>query len=239
MMSQGRNSFSRNRSAGAAVLMASLLVLLTFGSTVQAATLENAPMVRKARLLHNNRHGITPNLGISLNHAYRHELRLGLRYDYFLLNWFGVGLDVGYTLGLNTSLADQVVDNRSEFETVSLGFDAIATITVVPLYGKLSWLNQSSMRYDGFIRLGGGLVQLVGDGPKLTNELSIAPRITWGGHIFVKDQLAFVLEVSNTLVSMSRGTTTQGGIGAKELQNVMSVNFGVLLHFPEQYEVGQ
>ncbi|MBR56583.1 MAG: hypothetical protein CMH54_00845 [Myxococcales bacterium] len=239
MISQEPNSNVRSRRTSITLLLAFILVLLTFGTTVQAATLENAPMVRKARLLHNQRHGITPNLGMSLNHAYRHELRLGVRYDYFLMNWFGVGLDMGYTLGLNTSLGDQVVDKRVEFETTGLGFDAMASITIVPLYGKLSWLNQSSMRYDGFIRLGGGVVQLVGDGPKIENSISIAPRIGWGGHIFVKDQLAFVLEISNTLVSMSRGTTTDGGIAAEELQNIMSVNFGVLLHFPEQYEVGR
>ena len=224
--------------------LAVLLFLSTAGlQDVKAATraniLEGAPVLRHAKLLHEGRHGITPNLGTILNDAYNNNVRIGARYDFYLANWAGIGLDLGYNLSFSNALGSDVSDLRTEFRSTSIGFDAMAGITLIPFYGKMKWLENNSIRYDAFFRFSGGIVQIVGDGFSIPNEIAIAPRISFGAHFFLNKQAALVVELTDTLISMNSGTDFQGGVGSKELMNMLSVNLGFLMHFPEHIGIGR
>ena len=82
--------------AVAALLFTLLLPQSSFAGT-RANILEGAPVLRHAKLLHEGRHAITPSLSTILNDAYHHNLRVGFRYDFYLANWAGIGLDLDTT----------------------------------------------------------------------------------------------------------------------------------------------
>jgi len=223
--------------------MCALLFALTVPQQASAGTraniLEGAPILRHAKLLHEGRHGITPSISTVLNDAYHHNVRMGFRYDFYLANWAGVGIDLGYNLSFDNGLAKDVSELRTDFRSTSFGFDAMAGITLVPFYGKMKWLEDNSIRYDAFFRFSGGIVQIVGDGVAIDTTLAIAPRLSFGAHFFLNKQAALVVELTDTLISMNTGTDFQGGVGSKELMNILSLNVGFLLHFPSHIGIGR
>lgn len=221
--------------AGALVLLA-LLGLLPSLAVARAPSLDGAPLVRHQRLMHDGRHAVTPSFGLTLNHPYQHHIQAQLRYDYYLANWIGLGFDVGYAFGFDNSLAKDVKSTVPDFVTSTLGLTAMAGATLVPLHGKFVFQGASSLRYDVFLRVSGGVVQLVGDGP-IESGFAFAPRVGLGTHFFFGEQAAVVLELSDTLVSMHRSTTRDGGVLAKELHNLFAIQLGVLVHFPEKAEI--
>jgi hypothetical protein len=165
-------------------------------------------------------------------------IRIGLRYDYYLANWVGIGLDFGYGLGLDTSLMSSVVAKRSDFEATSFGFDAMLGFTLIPFYGKMSWLGSPSTRYDVFVRFAGGVVQLKGDGPLLPTEIGFAPSVSLGAHFFVGTQMAVTIELKDTIISMYPGSSANAGVSERSLENMLSLQLGILFHFPQSVEIG-
>jgi hypothetical protein len=223
--------------------LAALLFILVLPQHSSASTradiLEGAPVLRHAKLLHEGRHGITPSLATILNDAYHHNVRVGLRYDFYLANWAGIGIDLGYNISFNNDLGNDVSAVRTEFRSTNIGLDAMAGITLVPFYGKMKWMEDSSIRYDAYFRFSGGIVQVVGDGVAIANTMAVAPRLAFGAHFFVSKQAALVVELTDTLVSMNTGTDFQGGVGSKELMNIISLNIGFLIHFPSHIGIGR
>ncbi len=218
-----------------------LAFALALPVTAQAASpaLEGAPVIRHARKMHQGRHGVTPSLGYLFAHPYRSHLVFDLRYDYYMADWIALGVDLGYAFGFNTALAKSVEELRGDFRTTEIGYNAMAGITLAPLYGKFVWRNAGSVRYDTFLRLHGGAVQLRGDGRRIPTGVGFAPRVGLGGHIFMGEQAALMLEISDTMASMHRSTTVAGGVLAKELHHLLTFQVGVLVHFPEAAEIGR
>jgi hypothetical protein len=220
-----------------------LLIGLTIPGAAQARTraniLEGAPVLRHTKLLHEGRHGITPSFGTILNDAYHHNLRAGFRYDFYLANWAGIGLDLGYNLSMENGLSKDVSAIRTEFRSASIGLDAMAGITLIPFYGKMNWMGSDSIRYDTFFRFSGGIIQIVGDGIAIETSFAVAPRLGFGAHFFLNKQAALTIELNDTLVSMNTATDFEGGVGSRELMNIIGVNVGFLMHFPTHIAIGR
>jgi hypothetical protein len=222
-------------------LLALLLcaTLLPAAAAARAPAMEGAPLLRRARLMHEGRQGVTPSVGISLAHPYSNHIMVGLRYDYYIANWIGLGADFGYAFGFDNGLAKRIKAERKQFETTTLGYSIMGGITLVPLHGKLLFKGLPSTRYDAFVRISGGAIQIRGDGDPIQSELAFAPRIGIGGHLFFGEQTAFVIEAHDTLVSMHRSTDSQGAVLAKQSTQLIGLQIGLLVHFPEKAEFGR
>ena len=224
------------------ILLPALLLcasLLPAVALARAPAMEGAPLLRRARLLHEGRQGVTPSVGMSMTHPYSNHILVGLRYDYYIANWIGVGADLGYAFGFDNGLADRIKAERKQFETTTLGYSVMAGLTLVPLHGKLLFKGLPSARYDAFVRISGGAVQIRGDGDPIQSELAFAPRIGIGGHLFFGEQTAFVIEAHDTMVSMHRSTDALGAVLAKESTQLIALQIGLLVHFPEKAEFGR
>jgi len=200
---------------------------------------EGSEVVRNQVLMHTGRHGVTPQFSTSINHPYLTQFTLGLRYDYFMNNWSAIGLDTGYTFAVDNALGEEVSGIREDFESSSFGYHGLLSATVIPFQGKFLWRGPPSIRYDFFIRLAGGVVQLKGTGDAIAAENSFAPRFGVGTHVYLGEQASLVLEVHDTLVSMHPSTSRSGAVLAKSLHNVFAFNIGVQFHFPETSKVGR
>ena len=224
---------------GAGLLLALCTLLCAPQAFARAPAMEGAPITRRARLLHDGRQGVTPSIGMSLTHPYRNHIIVGLRYDYYLANWVGLGVDFGYAFGFDNGLAERIKVERTQFKTTTLGYSVMGGVTLVPLHGKLLAKGLPSARYDAFVRVSGGAVQLRADGDPIETELAFAPRIGIGGHLFFGEQTALVIEAHDTLVSMHRSTDADGAVLAKERTQMMALQIGLLVHFPEKPEYGR
>jgi len=206
---------------------------------IQAESDEGSDVVRNQVLMHSGRHGITPQLGVSVNHPYLNQYTFGLRYDYFLNNWSAIGLDTGYTFAAQNSLGQEITRLREDFETSSFGFHGMVSATLIPFQGKFLWRGPPSIRYDFFVRVSGGLVQLKGTDDAIAPEYSTAPRFGIGTHVYLGEQASLLLELHDTLVSLHPSTSRSGAVLAKTLHNVFAFNIGVAFHFPESSKVGR
>lgn len=206
---------------------------------VQAESDEGSDVVRNQVLMHSGRHGLTPQLGVSVNHPYLNQYTLGLRYDYFLNNWSAVGLDTGYTFAAQNSLGEEISSLREDFETSAFGFHGLLSATLIPFQGKFLWRGPPSIRYDFFVRVSGGMVQLKGTADAISPEYTTAPRFGFGTHVYLGEQASLVLELHDTLVSLHPSTSRSGAVLAKTLHNIFAFNIGVAFHFPESSKVGR
>ena len=208
-------------------------------AVVQVQRDEGSDVVRNQALMHSERHGVTPLLGLSFNHPYLHQATLGVRYDYFLNNWAALGLDLGYTLATETSLGKNISDVRSEFETTTFGIHSLVSAMLVPFQGKFIWRTPPSFRYDIFLRFAGGVVQLKGTDEKIPGEYTVVPRFGMGTHVYFGDQVSLMVEVNDTLVSLHPSTSRDGAVLAKNLHNIFALYVGMVFHFPESNKVGR
>lgn len=101
-------------------MLLSLAVLVCAGTALSATAtakegpLEGAPPIMEETLWRAGRFEIAPTIGISIPDpysgatAYETPLLVGFQANYFILDWLGVGLDLGYGLSFDTDLHDQV-----------------------------------------------------------------------------------------------------------------------------------
>lgn len=89
-------------------------VLLAPLADAKEGPLEGAPPIMEQTLWRAGRFEIAPTVGISIPDphsgatAYETPLFIGFQANYFILDWLGVGLDLGYGLSFDTDLHEQV-----------------------------------------------------------------------------------------------------------------------------------
>ena len=128
---------------------------------------------------------------------------------------------------------------REDFETSSFGFHGMVSATLIPFQGKFLWRGPPSIRYDFFVRVSGGMVQLKGTDDTIPGEYATAPRFGVGTHVYLGEQASLVLEMHATLVSLHPSTSRSGAVLAKTLHNIFAFNIGLAFHFPESSKVGR
>lgn len=96
------------------LLAASVAALMPTRAVAKEGPLEGAPPIMEPTLWRKGRFEIAPTVGISIPDAftgavaYETPVFVGLQANYFILEWLGVGLDLGYGISTNTDLHDQV-----------------------------------------------------------------------------------------------------------------------------------
>lgn len=153
----------------------------TFASTRDASAQEiqltgplaHAPAARHLKLYREGRIEIAPSFTSSILDEYRRTLMVGLRANYGVTDWLGVGVwgafgAVGVTTDLtdqiagkapaNTGLVDQNVGPDFKKQVASINFIAMPQLTATPFRGKFALFQSIFADVDAYVFLGAGVV---------------------------------------------------------------------------------
>lgn len=150
--------------------------------------LAGAPAVRGLRLYRKGRFELSPNLSFTLLDEYRRQIFLGLRAEYGVTDWLGVGVWGGISTSLvgahiNTSLTSEIQEVNAardcdgagdgtldctltetnlgpnfEDQVASMDWIAAPQITAVPFRGKLGLFNSVFVDADLYLFAGAAFV---------------------------------------------------------------------------------
>ncbi len=149
------------------VLICLGLVLPGVASAKRENPLEGQPAVRHKEELRKGRFEIGPGFNFSLNRFLRHQILFGLKLEYHINDYFSIGADIGYGVGLNTGMSDELAAQfstpddqalwgklKKRFSDVQLAGDVRFSFT--PMSGKLALFSKLFMAYDFYIFAGFG-----------------------------------------------------------------------------------
>jgi outer membrane beta-barrel protein len=135
--------------------------------------LAHAPAARHLKLYREGRIEIAPSFTSTILDEYRRTLLVGIRANYGVTDWLGVGVwgafgAVGVTTDLtdqidakaprNTGLVDQNVGPDFKKQVASINFIAMPQITATPFRGKFALFQSIFADVDAYVFLGAGVV---------------------------------------------------------------------------------
>jgi outer membrane beta-barrel protein len=244
--------------AGLLILLGALLA----SGPVLANALADAPPVLHQRLLREGRIEMGPRIGVTLNDPYERHILPGLTFNYFFLDWMGVGLDLQYGVSVDTSLHRQVdaslqekwevlcpigapnqaaceekaglVPGRPGIGTSSVEVLATANISIVPVIGKAMIFGQL-MRYDLHLLFGAGVATLRAEGERshVDDDLSLVPLAGIGFRLFFNDWISMNLEARDLLMSYHRVTDQDGSKLDAEFTNHFELSWSLGFVLPQ------
>ena len=142
--------------------------------------LAGAPAVRKLVQYREMRFSVGPQFGYTLLNEYMHNFMLGAKLEFNIFEWLSVGVVGYYVVNAPTKLTQHISESEdiagdattsadSNFPSYS-GADNfeeqvshmkgmyLAQIGIIPLRGKLAVFEKMFVAIDGYIFLGGGIV---------------------------------------------------------------------------------
>lgn len=142
--------------------------------------LAGAPAVRKLVQYREMRFSVGPQFGYTLLNEYMHNFMLGAKLEFNIFEWLSVGLVGYYVVNAPTKLTQHIsesediagdattpadsnfpsytgADNFEEQVSLMKGM-YLAQIGIIPLRGKLAVFEKMFVAIDGYIFLGGGIV---------------------------------------------------------------------------------
>jgi outer membrane beta-barrel protein len=147
--------------------------------------LEGQPAVRHRHELRASRFEIGPSFGFSVNRSLRQSITFGLKLAYHLSDWFSVGADFGYGIGIDTGLTSELERQYSDGSTAArpscpldkfgnpaCGWDQLKErfsdvalsgdirFAFTPISGKLAIFSKLFISYDLYAFAGLGLAIL-------------------------------------------------------------------------------
>jgi outer membrane beta-barrel protein len=142
--------------------------------------LAGAPAVRKLVQYREMRFSAGPQFGYTLLNDYMHNFLLGLRLEFNIFDWLGVGVVGYYGVNTPTTLTRHISDSQDiggndttpsesnwpsytgaanfEEQVARLKGLYLAQISLIPLRGKMAIFEKLFVAIDGYIFLGGGVV---------------------------------------------------------------------------------
>jgi hypothetical protein len=103
---------------------------------------------------------LQPQFGISVNDPYVRHYTIGLGLRYWFHNKMGIGLTGTGFIGAKTPRYDNVRFQEGILLTANkILWQASVDFIGVPMYGKAAIFNRAIMHWDGFMGLGGGVMQ--------------------------------------------------------------------------------
>jgi outer membrane beta-barrel protein len=150
--------------------------------------LEGQPAVRHRVELRTLRFEATPFFGFSYLEDFNHTLLAGVRLQYHIFDWFGVGGVFGFGGALKTGVADEILKtlpdtpdpSRPGLPTKDLADKAMNRTQwmaalqgeFTPITGKLAAFGKLFVNYDFYVFGGVGFVNRVNDLPDSVNNLA-------------------------------------------------------------------
>jgi len=143
--------------------------------------LAGAPAVRKMVQYREMRFSVGPQFGYTLLNDYMHNFMLGARLEFNVLDWLGIGAVGYYTINAPTKLTTHIGESQDiggnpttpaesnwpsytgadEFENqvALLKGLYLLQVSLIPFRGKLALFEKLFVAVDGYIFVGGGVVQ--------------------------------------------------------------------------------
>jgi outer membrane beta-barrel protein len=199
--------------------------------------IEDAPPVMRARPLHDGRHWVAPQFGVTMGDPYVSNAMAGIGWRYYLTRWFGIGADLWAGVGITTSLNDDIERELSTeaatftLSTSSLRLLANATFEFVPFTGKAMLFSDTLIRADVHIDLGIGAAIVAGS-ERIEDTVSIAPMFGVGGRVFPTRWLSVGLEVKDYLVNRALAARRDGSVAGSSFGHNWLVGLTVGFSFP-------
>ena len=143
--------------------------------------LAGAPAVRKLVQYRELRFSAGPQFAYTVLNDYMHNFMLGARLEFNIFEWLGVGLVGYYTFNVPTKLTNHISDSTDiggtettpsesnypsytgaenfEEQVARLKGLYVLQASIIPLRGKLAMFEKLFLAIDGYLFLGGGIVQ--------------------------------------------------------------------------------
>ena len=144
--------------------------------------LAGAPAVRQLVKYRETRFAIGPQFGYTLLNDYMHNFMVGARIEFNILDWLSVGAVGYYILNTPTKLTKHISESTDlggdpttpsdsnfpsytgagnfEDQVALMKGMYLAQVSVIPFRGKLAMFEKLFLALDGYLSIGGGIVQL-------------------------------------------------------------------------------
>jgi outer membrane beta-barrel protein len=227
-----------------AILCLCLILLpATAAAETKKSPLEGQPAVRHRLEYRKARFELGPSFAFTLNRMVRHGVTIGLKASYHINDWLEVGADVGYGIGFNTALANEIGGQyqqsdadkttwqklQNRWADIKLAGDIRAALT--PMSGKIAIFSRLVVTYDfyGFAGFGFALTKNSGQNPedygtvapddiKAAND-GFRPGFAWGFgfHLYFNRFFGMGFEFKDLLFSDNEtGGDLTRGLSAEE-----------------------
>lgn len=210
-------------------------------------SLDEGPVVRRKLLFRSSRFEVMPQVGFTMNDAYKRNVLGGVDLNYYLTNEFGIGVTLAYGgLQLDTDLLEQVdstlddaVKNELSYAVITAMADA--HLSYVPIFGKFS-IFRNDINYDIHLLGGFGVALIDADGPNAGaaqfTGVAPAPVVGGGGRLFINDSIAATLTLKNYIYSAA--DSQSGDVTPEsELRSNYLLSLGVSIFFPGEVAVSR
>ncbi len=225
-----------------------VLAFLLVANTALAerrSPLEGQPAVRHRHELRDSRFEIGPSFGFSVNRSLRQSITFGLKLAYHISDWFSVGADFGYGIGLDTGLTSELehqysdgsTANRPSCPTAGCGWGQLKErfsdvqlsgdlrFAFTPLSGKLAIFSKLFISYDFYAFAGLGLAILKNDFETtdkdhdgVSSGFRAGPAWGFGMHMFFTKFFSLGIEIKDLIyLDNETGDDHTRGLGDTEL----------------------
>lgn len=192
-----------------------LLLLLSPSMEALAQEMSSAPMVRHRITWRTGRSELKPGMGWTLNDRYFHNVIVNLGYDYHLLDWLGVGANVGYAFPIKTGFAEDIETQKDQeglsfpIPATHLGLLADAHLELAD-GGKAMLWGRTAVAYDFHLILGIGLLQVLWnseaenrlDSTEPASGMKLSPKAGAGIRIFLDKGVAITFDIIDHMAFM-------------------------------------
>jgi len=199
--------------------------------------LDKAPPKMRVIPLHDGRHIVAPQFGLTFGDPYVQNLMAGVLWRYHFNPWLGIGADVWAGGGVNTTLTDDINRELStegrpfELSTTSLRLLANLTLEVVPFAGKALLFSDALVRFDVHLDLGVGIAMVSGS-ERIDDSVSLAPVFGIGVRIFPSDWLSIGIDIKDYLVERALASRRDSSVPAAEFAHNWLFGLSVGFSFP-------
>ncbi len=170
---------------------------------------------------------VAPTLGLTLNDPFFDGMPIGGRVAYHIFEEFAVGVSGEYYLNFASPVLVTGGGNVADVDFNRTSFAARLDLMWAPIYGKLSLMAETVVRFDTYLSFSAGVV-----GPTDT-----APEFAFGGalgqHYFINRFMAFTTELRAQMFRMARSPAIDS---TRSFQSLLSVNVGLSFFLPSEVE---
>jgi len=237
-----------------AFVTTAVTVVLPAPAEAQSRSSLDGPSVRRQLLFRSSRLEVAPAVGAAFGRLYQRELMLAVTGRYHLTNSFSVGLNANAgLLGMDTSIAsnyeaaDPLAARELQYATQLLLADL--HLSYVPFSGKFNLIGNHIFHFDAYLAagVGGALLTADSSAPDL-GGFKFGPAISAGFRVFIKDNIALNLRLSDYLYSAAdsqrvRRDPTTGLSVALEVDEEFGHHFvgmvGVSIFLPPEVRVSR
>ena len=246
-------------------MMALLVALVALGAAPSAfaqdveddddreTAFEDGPIVRRKLLYRSTRFEVAPQLGVTINDAFRRNMLVGANFAYHLTNSFGIAASAGYgILQFDTNLSESIetelaAENEELLADISYSYIewmADLGLSYVPIFGKFSLLKSATVNYDINLTAGVSVVNEAVDpaieGGSIDESIGgIRPGgfVGVGMRLFLSDGLSLNFQLKDLIYN--RAEISSRNLGEAEIANTFVGFVGVSLFLPGEVKISR